>query len=214
MNRPSGYPVIAERCQEPGPEGLATFLAETDHAVEILSSACGMLIRALPITHAVLTVPDAPGVNRAVAGAGPDWSRAPPGVGDNSNAIRVPLSVEGRTLGCFELYPIVALDDDHLEIVQDCAAVTAHLIHGILRHRQDELTVAQHQHALASRIVIEQAKGMIAHRDDISPDEAFEGMRRYSRNHNLKIHELARQIVGSAPATDPGGDPHVTGHPA
>jgi hypothetical protein len=229
MNPSSGYPVVAERCQVPGREDLANFLAETDDAVEILSVACGVLIRALPITDAVLTVPDDRGVNRAVARAGPQRPPAPPrpgrrsdakpadeggrpaapgspppptGVGDLSGAVRVPVRVGVQTLGWFEVYPAGTLSDDHLEVIHDCAAVTGHLIHGMLRHRDAERTCAQLQHALTSRVVIEQAKGVIAHRDQISPDEAFERMRRHARNHNLKVHELAHQILDAVLTTE------------
>ena len=49
--------------------------------------------------------------------------------------------------------------------------------------------------ALTSRIVIEQAKGMLAERHGISVDEAFERLRRASRNAGRKIHDLADEVV-------------------
>lgn len=51
------------------------------------------------------------------------------------------------------------------------------------------------QTALDSRIVIEQAKGMLAERHKIGVDTAFEGLRRYARNHNIRVADLARAIV-------------------
>lgn len=54
--------------------------------------------------------------------------------------------------------------------------------------------------ALDSRIVIEQAKGMLAERYKIGVDTAFEGLRRYARDHNQRVADLARAIVD-------GGDP-------
>ena len=56
---------------------------------------------------------------------------------------------------------------------------------------------AQLQQALDSRIVIEQAKGMLAERYAITPDGAFELLRRAARNHRMKIHSLAADVVAS-----------------
>lgn len=54
---------------------------------------------------------------------------------------------------------------------------------------------AQLEQALESRIVIEQAKGVLAERLALSPDAAFELLRRGARNHRLRIHALAAQVV-------------------
>ena len=52
--------------------------------------------------------------------------------------------------------------------------------------------------ALTSRVVIEQAKGVIAERADIDLAEAFSRLRRYVRNRNLRPHRRRRsRIVGS-----------------
>jgi AmiR/NasT family two-component response regulator len=55
----------------------------------------------------------------------------------------------------------------------------------------------QLQTALDSRIVIEQAKGILAERVSISPDEAFEKMRRQARSRRMKLHHLAAGIVST-----------------
>jgi ANTAR domain len=55
----------------------------------------------------------------------------------------------------------------------------------------------QLQTALDSRIVIEQAKGILAERLMISPAEAFEGMRRDSRSRRIKLRDLAAGIVAT-----------------
>lgn len=49
--------------------------------------------------------------------------------------------------------------------------------------------------ALTSRIVIEQAKGILAERHGIDVDEAFERLRRASRNAGRRIHDLAAEVV-------------------
>jgi hypothetical protein len=55
----------------------------------------------------------------------------------------------------------------------------------------------QLQSALDSRIVIEQAKGVLAERLMITPEEAFEGMRRDARSRRMKLHAVAAGIVAT-----------------
>lgn len=54
---------------------------------------------------------------------------------------------------------------------------------------------AQLEHALESRIVIEQAKGVLAERLRLPMDEAFQVLRRAARSNGLKVHVVARRIV-------------------
>lgn len=53
----------------------------------------------------------------------------------------------------------------------------------------------QLQHALTTRIVIEQAKGMLARDHDIDVDEAFEMLRRLSRERRTPLRTIADSIV-------------------
>ena len=56
---------------------------------------------------------------------------------------------------------------------------------------------AQLQHALDSRIVVEQAKGVLAERFGLEMPEAFELMRRSARNNRMRLHTLATLVVES-----------------
>jgi ANTAR domain-containing protein len=56
-------------------------------------------------------------------------------------------------------------------------------------------TVAQLEEALQSRIVIEQAKGVLAERLAVPVTDAFELLRSAARSHRLRIHDLARRVV-------------------
>ena len=58
---------------------------------------------------------------------------------------------------------------------------------------------AQLQHALESRVVIEQAKGIIAERYGLGVDEAFAVIRRASRSKSVKLRELAARIRPGEP---------------
>jgi hypothetical protein len=51
------------------------------------------------------------------------------------------------------------------------------------------------QHALTSRIRIEQAKGVLAERAGISVDDAFDLLRGYARGNQLGLTEVAERVV-------------------
>ena len=54
---------------------------------------------------------------------------------------------------------------------------------------------SHYRRALESRIVIEQAKGMLAERLQLSVDEAFAVLRSSARAHGVNLHELAQRVV-------------------
>jgi hypothetical protein len=56
---------------------------------------------------------------------------------------------------------------------------------------------AQLQEALDSRVVIEQAKGVLSERLGVAPDDAFVVLRRAARSNRIRIHDLARRVVAS-----------------
>jgi hypothetical protein len=53
---------------------------------------------------------------------------------------------------------------------------------------------AQLEHALQARVAIEQAKGVVAERYGLEPEEAFQIIRRAARTHRMKLHDLVREI--------------------
>jgi AmiR/NasT family two-component response regulator len=60
----------------------------------------------------------------------------------------------------------------------------------------------QLQRALDSRVVIEQAKGILAERYGVGVNEAFRMLRRGARSNRIPLHELAARVVAS-PSTPP-----------
>lgn len=61
--------------------------------------------------------------------------------------------------------------------------------------RAERDLAAQLQYALDSRVVVEQAKGLLAERFGVTPSAAFEALRSYARSHNTKVSALAKSIV-------------------
>jgi ANTAR domain len=55
--------------------------------------------------------------------------------------------------------------------------------------------VSQLETALESRVVIEQAKGILAARLDRPVEDAFELLRRAARSHRVRLHDLAAEVV-------------------
>ena len=55
--------------------------------------------------------------------------------------------------------------------------------------------IAQLETALRSRIIIEQAKGMLAERLGVDVDTAFGILRHAARSHRLKLHDVAARVV-------------------
>lgn len=108
----------------------------------------------------------------------------------------VPLRLRNQTIGALNLFGRqTGLDARNLRVVR-ALADTATI--GILQERairRGEVLTEQLQRALNSRVVIEQAKGVLAHAGDLPMDDAFERLRTYSRNHNLRLSDVADNIA-------------------
>ena len=116
----------------------------------------------------------------------------------------VPMRLRDQTIGGLNLFsaaPVLASTADQglAQALADVATI------GILQQRsahRSSLLAEQLQHALNSRIMVEQAKGVLAERHAVSMDVAFDALRRHARNNNLKLVEVARSVVrGDTDAT-------------
>ena len=109
----------------------------------------------------------------------------------------LPMRLREQTIGGLNLFDDravpVAPDDQRLaQALADVATI------GILQQRSAQRSnlLAEHlQRALNSRVVIEQAKGVLAERNGMSMDAAFDSLRLYARDQNLKLTDLAVAIV-------------------
>ncbi len=115
----------------------------------------------------------------------------------------VPMRLRAQVIGALNLFSSDAggIDADDLRLGQAMADVATI---GILHHRamRDAQTlVAQLESALESRVVIEQAKGIVAASAGIAIDDAFQRIRRFSRAQNRLLSEVAREIVMGSPET-------------
>jgi len=116
----------------------------------------------------------------------------------------LPLRLREVVIGALNLFGSGrrALGADDVKIVQALADVATI---GLLQEkaiRQGEVLTEQLQHALNSRVVIEQAKGALARTHGVDVDTAFELLRTYAREHYRKLVDVARLVV-----TDPSAVP-------
>jgi AmiR/NasT family two-component response regulator len=74
----------------------------------------------------------------------------------------------------------------------------------ILQHRaafEAQVLNEQLHRALNTRIVIEQAKGMVAEREGLDMEHAFTLLRNHARNHNLRLTDVSHDVIaGTLPA--------------
>lgn len=109
----------------------------------------------------------------------------------------LPMPLGGRRIGALNLYRRTRHDwhDDELQVGQ----VLANMATGyILNHTElsDTRTVVdQLQRALDSRVIIEQAKGVVAASRRMNPDEAFDLLRNHARCTQTQLHDLCRHVV-------------------
>ena len=70
-----------------------------------------------------------------------------------------------------------------------------------------ETRAQQLERALDSRLVIEQAKGFLMGRADVTADEAYQLLRRHARSHHLTLHDVCRRVLAREVALDAPGHP-------
>lgn len=115
-----------------------------------------------------------------------------------------PMQLRGDCIGALNLYRDQpgAFAQADVDLAQAFAHVAAI---GIMQERRlsdAELRSGQLQYALDSRVVVEQAKGVLAERLGISPSSAFERLRQYARSHNVTIRSVCEDVLAQKVAID------------
>ncbi len=133
---------------------------------------------------------------QAGSGRWPSFSAAALQAGFAS-ALALPLRLREATLGALNLLRVTRTPMDEADIIVARAFADLATL-SIIQHR----TAAEAQRlneqlsaALTSRVVIEQAKGVIAERADVDLAEAFSRLRSYARNHNRRLTDVARAAI-------------------
>ena len=133
----------------------------------------------------------------AAAARWPELIAALAGQGSYRSVHALPLRLRGEAIGGLNLFhtrpgPLPEADLRLGQALADIATI------GILQEsaiRHSEIVTEQLQTALNTRVVIEQAKGVLAQQGTLTMDTAFDRMRRYSRGHNQLLGAVARHVV-------------------
>lgn len=139
-----------------------------------------------------------PVVNVTIDDASSRWPRFAPKAADAGfrSIHALPMRLRGDSIGALNLFQSDEgqLDDADLAAAQalaDVATIT------ILAHRaalDAQVRNEQLTQALNTRIVIEQAKGVVAERAGLDMEEAFTRLRRHARQHNLRLTDVAHAV--------------------
>lgn len=213
--------LVAERCVEVlDVDAAGLMLADVDNQLRVVASSSeAMRVLELfeleseegPCVDAFSTGERAMNVNLIdVGNRWPRFSREALAAGFHA-ADALPLRHRGVTIGALNLFRIASgtLGDPDISVAQAFADIATI---AILQHRAaSEASVlnSQLQHALDSRVAVEQAKGMIAERLQLPMEEAFETLRHYARVRNLRLAVVAQDVVDGTLSTTTLRDPAV-----
>jgi GAF domain-containing protein len=109
----------------------------------------------------------------------------------------IPMRLDDQIIGALNLYshePRQWSDGD-VAVAGVLADVATSYVVNASKLRQQEQLSEQLQAALESRVVIEQAKGITAHKNAVTIDQAYQLMRRHARNNNASLRVVAEAIV-------------------
>lgn len=120
------------------------------------------------------------------------------------SVLAVPMNAWGETIGVMDIYreePGPWSPDD-IEVAEIVTAMgSGYVLHANQLRTQHELAY-QLQAALENRDVIGQAKGILMARHGIDAKTAFERLRTASQENNVKLRDIAHQLVAAEASVD------------
>lgn len=176
--------------------GELELLASTSEASQLvelmqLAAEAGPCIEAFTTGH-VISVPD-------VALSPPEWVRfRDSALGQGFASVHsIPMRLRDTTIGTLNLLRENTGELDERDATAGKAFADVATI-GILHERslrESATLTEQLQTALNKRVLIEQAKGFVAHTYDVSVDAAFTLIRDYGRSHRMPLSQVAEQLI-------------------
>ena len=133
---------------------------------------------------------------RAGAGRWPRFATVALEAGFQS-AFALPLRLRHMTIGAMNLFHAEPAPMDERDVIVARAFADLATI-SVIQHRaatESQRINEQLSGALTSRVVVEQAKGVISERAGIDLADAFERLRSHARNHNLRLTEVAQAAI-------------------
>jgi GAF domain-containing protein len=182
-----------------GPDGELRVMASSSEAMRVLE-LFEIQSREGPCLDAYST--GRPVVIQDLAAAGGPWPRfATEAVEAGFRSVHAfPMQLRGSVIGALNLFrsELGAMTSDDVDVAQAFADVATI---AILQHRvaaEAQMLNEQLTSALQSRIVIEQAKGMVSERLGLDMEQAFAALRGHARNHNLRLADLCDAVISGA----------------
>ena len=132
----------------------------------------------------------------AGGGRWPSFSAAALGAGFRS-AFALPLRLREVTLGALNLLSTTRTPMDEADVIVARAFADLATL-SIAQHRATAEAQGLNEQlsaALSSRVVIEQAKGVISERAGVDLAQAFSRLRRFARNGNLRLTDVAQAAI-------------------
>lgn len=207
--------VVSDRCVEildvaatgvmlAGPDRELRVMASSSEAMRLLElfelqTAEGPCLDAFTTGHPV--------ENHDLAAEGERWPRfaTEARAAGFASVSALPMKLRGSVVGALNLFRTEpgALGVDDIAIAMAFADVATI---AILQHRvatEAQTLNEQLTYALNARVIIEQAKGVLAERLDLAMPAAFARLRTHARRNNLRLSELAASVVaGEVSASD------------
>ncbi len=182
---------------------LADSLVDEYDVIELLQLLTERCVELLGVDAAGLLLRDQHGV---LSGADQHWPRfAAEATAAGFAAVHaVPLRLRGETIGALNLFwaPPAEVRTPDLRVAQALADVATIAILQERLARGRELLAGQLQAALNSRVVIEQAKGVLAERGGMDMGTAFDLLRRAARSSNRRLADVAADVVEGRDSLD------------
>lgn len=146
-----------------------------------------------------------PVVNQDLATVNGRWPRfSVEALGAGFHSVHaLPMRLRGSVIGALNLFhnkpgEMRPADIEAAQAFADVATI------GVLQHRatlEAQVLTEQLNQALNSRIVVEQAKGMVAEREGLDMANAFARLRNHARRHNRRLADIAFEVIdGTLPA--------------
>jgi GAF domain-containing protein len=109
----------------------------------------------------------------------------------------VPMRLDGEKIGTLNIYSNTRREwsEDDLDASRVLADIASSYVINASKLAQEHRVNEQLQEALDSRVIIEQAKGILAAEHGISIDKAFELLRRHARSHRASLRSVAEAVV-------------------
>jgi GAF domain-containing protein len=126
------------------------------------------------------------------------------------SSLSVPLALADDATGALNMYVFERHEFDDAEraaIGMFCADASRAVSLAVRYDRLDQQNRHLHK-AMASRRVIDQAIGLVMAQNRCGPDEAFDILRRASQNRNVKLSNLAGDMIRKVSGAEPAPDTH------